>query len=147
MAVTPTPVFPQSIISSSCQITASQTVNTTTPLALVTAGTNGSKIDAFWITSSASAVQNVNIFSGTAAGTQSAGVGLIGALQVPATAGATHSVPAVDVLRSTQNPQLPYDAFGNKIIYLAPSQVLAVEAVTLPASGTVINFFATGANF
>lgn len=147
MAVTPTPVFPQSIISSSCQITASQTVNTTTPLALVTAGTNGAKIDSFWITSSASAVQNVNLFFGIAAGTASAGVGLIGEVQVPALAGATHSVPTVDVLRSTQNPHLPYDAFGNKVLYLAPSQVLAVEAVTLPATGTVINFYASGANF
>lgn len=143
MAVTPTPVFPQTIFNSCVSATSgSTTVAITNALTVFTAGTNGSKIDMFNISSSAAAACDVNILWQISSVTY-----LLGTVQATALAGATDNAPAIDVLRSANLPALSYDAFGNKIMYLASGTALMIQAVTLPATTKALYFSVQGAHF
>lgn len=132
MPGTATPVFPQTIRNVVAQI-----ANSGSETDLFTAGANGSKIDAFCI-SSASAV-NVSVF--VKSGTPDIQIGFVA---VAANSGITAASPTVDVLRSPSMPFFSYDALGNRCLYLAANSVLRVQ---LSASNVTTSFFVQGADF
>lgn len=139
MAVTATPAFPQTIVNKVQTVTNS---DTTTAKTLYAAGTNGSKVDSLLVTSTDTVdrdlVLSVSISSTTY---------IIGTVKIPLTAGTINTVPTVDVLRHTQIPGLAYDAFGNKIMYLASGTTLQVAALATVTSGKQFVVFAQGADF
>lgn len=139
MAVTATPVFPQAVKNYTQTIAPG---DTTTVKSLAAAGTNGTKIDALLVTSNDTANRDLVLYA-----TISATNYPLGIVQIPLTAGTVNSVPTVDVLRSAQIPGLAYDAFGNKILYLASGTTLSVAAGTTVTTAKQLTIFAQGADF
>jgi len=132
MAVTATPIFPQAIATVVVAVTSSVATG-------FTAGANGSKITAIGASNSG-AISDLQIFyNGTAAANQ------IGIVSVPAGAGVTagSAVPTYDVLRSAQVPFFSYDSFGNRQMFVAPTNTLAFK--TSIASG--VNLYIEAASF
>lgn len=149
MAVTATPIFPQTIKNYGVQILPADTTTTKT---LVTAGTNGTKIDAINIQSTDTAARYVTLT------VQIAGAGTafpLGNIIVPLTAGsqATGTAPSVDALRAggTSNvaniPGFSYDALGNKCLFLSAGTILGVNVSSTVTAATAITVFAQGGDF
>lgn len=149
MAVTATPIFPQTIKSYGVQILPA---DTTTVKTLATAGANGSKIDAIIIQSTDTAAQYVTLT------VQVGGAGTafpLGNIIVPITAGsqATGTAPSVDALRAggTSNvaniPGFSYDSLGNKCLYLSAGSVLGVNTGTTVTTAKAVTVFAQGGDF
>lgn len=122
MAVTATPIYAQSISNASF-------VATTTATTAYSAGVNGARVHVFSCCNTTTGSVDLTVFIGGVAATNQVSV-----VAVPASSGNNNSTPPVDVLRSTQMPSLAYDAYGNKVIDLAPNGVIAIKA----SSGNVL---------
>ena len=139
MAVTATPAFPQAIN------TAVQTIlpaDTTTAKTIFTAGANGSKIDAIFVTSTDTAARDLIlnvVVSATAYP--------IGIVSIPITAGTVSTVPTVDYLRSAQVPSFSFDAFGNKCMYIAAGVTLTANVGVAVTAAKVITIVVQGSDF
>lgn len=136
MAVTNTPIFPQTQNPGVITIVPADAQAQKT---LLTAGANGTKVEALSICSSDTVARDVSIYL-----TRAAVNYLLTTVSIPAGAGqpaAPAAVPAVDVFRSAQIPGLAYDAFGNRYLLLKSGDTLTINApVTLTAAKTVTAF-------
>jgi hypothetical protein len=130
MAVTATPIFPQSLKNTAMTITAAETQTYKTAY---TAGTNGSKIEAMFLTSNDTSNRDISINL-----TISAVNYQLTLVQVPLSAGQTNAIPPVNVLTHANVGVFPLDALGNPFIYLASGTTLTINApVSLTAAKTV----------
>ena len=139
MAVTATPIFPQSVNNAGLQIVNATSTTITT---LLSAGTNGSKIE--WINAQTTDTSANNVFLYLYNGTTSFPLTEI---QVAASSGNATSTPAVSLLTSTQLPSVTYDANGNKYLYLASGWSLQVSVATAVTSGKTLTIVVQYENF
>jgi hypothetical protein len=139
MAVTATPIFAQTIVNGTQTILPA---DTTTVKAVLAAGTNGTKVEMLAVTSTDTTARDLGIYL-----TISATSYLIGTVSIPITAGFTNAIVTVDILRSTQLPFLPFDAMGNRCLYLASGTTLSVGTLTTVTTAKQITITCMGANF
>jgi hypothetical protein len=139
MAGTATPIFPQTVKSLAVQILPADASALKT---LVTGATNGTKVEAITVASTDTSARDVAVVM-----TISAVDYLLTTISIPANSGNTNALPAVDLLRSAQIPGLSYDAFGNKILYVASGAVLKVKATTTVTAAKEIDFLAVSGDF
>lgn len=117
MAVTATPIFPQSIVNSTVVIP-----GTTTTQTLITAGTNGTKVENISVSSTCASNVTINLYL-----TISATQYLLTQYNIPANSGNSTTIPAVSLLNNTQI-SLNYDNNGNKYYLLASGSSLQATA-------------------
>jgi len=138
MPVSNSPIFPQLIRTPGVSIAPG---DTTTRKSLLAGGANGTRVDAISIASTDTASRDVALWLYDGSTHR-----LLTTVTVPASSGNNNATPAIDVLRSTQIPGLPYDAAGNRILYVASGCTLEVSCtstvttactidVTIPAAG------------
>ncbi|RQS84325.1 hypothetical protein [Burkholderia seminalis] len=139
MAGTATPIFPQTVKCYAAQILNSDASNVKT---LVTGATNGTKIESISVATTDGTTRDVVLVM-----TISSVVYQLATINIPANAGNTNAIPAVDLLRHVQWPGLAYDANGNKILYVASGAVLGVKSTSTVTSAKEIDFLATGGDF
>jgi hypothetical protein len=141
MAVTATPIYPQTIKNWNVQIALADASNLKT---LVTGGTNGSKIESLFATSTETANTRDLQFVLTVSGTDY----ILDTINVPVNAGFTNNVAPLNILNSTTRfLWASYDAAGNRYLYIASGAVLKVKSLTTLASGKTIQVNASGADF
>lgn len=139
MAVTATPIFPQSVQNFVTKIQNADASNIKT---LVTGGTNGTKVESIIVSSTDTSARDVNIYI-----TVSSVNYLLTTISIPINSGNANNIAATDILRSTQIPALPFDNKGNKYIYIANGATLGFATTTTVTSGKEIDIFAQGGNF
>jgi hypothetical protein len=139
MAFSNQPIFPQGLVNGVQTFVAA---DTTTVKAIQAAGTNGTKIESFIVTSSDTAARDMAIYI-----TISAVNYLIGTVSIPITAGFIDSTVSVDIMRSAQIPGFAYDPNGNKYLYLAPGSTLSAAINTTVTTAKTITAFVQGGNF
>ncbi len=137
MATTSTPIFPQTINSSSQQILPA---DTTTLKTLYTGGANGSKVESILLTNTDTVAAYAIQFSVTI----SAVTYLLGTVNVPISSGNTIIAPAINALQSANLP-LSFDAFGNPYLYLASGAVLKINSLTTVNTGKIVSATCTAA--
>lgn len=137
MAVTATPVFPQTPKSSKVQILNADASNLKTAY---TGGSNGSKITGLIAASTDTSARDVQI------GITNGGTFFIlYTVSVPIGAGTVAGTPPVDLLNVTG---LPIDNDGQKYLYLqSASDTLQVKALTTVTTAKEIDINAIGSDF
>ncbi len=121
MAVTATPIFPQSIKN------VTKTILNADGTAWVTAypgGTNGSKIEGVYVSSTDTAAHDLQMSITIGAGTS-----LYTTINIPIGAGNTGTVPAINILASAQLASLPKDSNGNPYLYIGNGNSLQFSSV------------------
>jgi len=140
MSVTATPIYPQSIVN---DVLAIVNATGTTVTTLVTAGSNGTKIESLNLSNtdagSAYVVQLFVVVSSTNY--------LIGTVNVPLSSGNTVAAPAVSALTRANIPALAIDANGNPYLYLASGSSLALAVTVAITSGKTVAALAQGGNY
>lgn len=136
MAVTNTPIYPQSINQTAVTIVNADSTNKKTAY---TAGANGSKIEAIYITNTDTNAYTMNIYE-TISGTDY----LIGTVNIPLSSGNTTSAPTVNLFNMSTNfgVILNRDASGNPYLYLAASAIIKVAltgAITAAKTMTIVS--------
>lgn len=139
MAVTATPIFPQTIKNYVAQILPA---DASTVKTLVTGATNGTKIEAITVASTDTSARDVQLVM-----TISSVVYVLATVAIPINSGNTNAIPAVDILRNTQWPGLSYDSNGNKILYVASGSVLGVKALTTVTAAKELDILAIGGDY
>lgn len=141
MAVTATPVFPQTPKNYKVQILPADASGLKT---IATGGANGTKITAIIATSSDTAARNVTW------GITTGGVFFpLGTVQIPITAGQVDLTNvAVNLLDISKTPGLPIDSDGNPYILLSSaSDTLQIKSLTTVTAAKEIDVTAIGADF
>ena len=141
MAVTATPIFPQTITNEVITITNS------TGTGLVTAytgGTNGSKVEFWSVSSTDTAARYLQIWF-----TISATSYLLSTIAIPLTSGdgASGTVANINVLNNAYFVGLPKDSNGNPYLYIANGTTLQISVVTAVTSGKTITSVIHGGDF
>lgn len=134
MAVTSSPIFPQTLKTNVAQIAPADTTSLKT---LVTAGADGTRIDNILVTSTDTTARDLQFVI-----TISAVDYIIGTLQIPISSGNTNAVPIVSVFPHTQFAGLNQDVNGNKEFYLASGAVLKVKCLTTVTATRLISIIA-----
>lgn len=141
MAVTATPVFPQTPKNGKVQIANADAQNQKT---VYTGGANGSKIHGLILTSNDSSLAHDIQISITNGGTSF----ILGTVSVPINAGTVSGTPSVNGFAASALVGLPLDSDGNpEILLLSASDTLTVSAVVTVTSGKTVNVIAFGADF
>ncbi len=136
-----TPIFPATIKSWFAKIAPA---DTTTLKTLITAGSNGSRIDSIMASNTATASASDLQFVITSGGVDY----IIDTVQIPVNSGFTNAVVAVNILNhSTKFLWTTYDANGNRYMTLASGAVLKVKVLTTIATGKELSVFAQGADY
>ncbi len=140
MALTTTPVFPQTPNNGKVQIARSDGLATKS---IYTGGANGSKV--FAVIGASTSTGSIDVqFSIIRSGTTY----LMGTQTFTTGAGASGSVPSVNVFGSTQIPGLPIDSDNNPFLFLKDaSDVLSCAALSTVATATFITLTAFVADF
>ena len=142
MAVTATPIFPQTITNAVATIVPADTSSLKT---LYTGGSNGSRVENILVTNTdaaaAYAIQLTVVISATNY--------LIGTVNVPLSAGNTTAAPTVNLLSALNNfgPYICKDSNGNPYLYLANGAVLKVNSTTTVNTSKQVTFFAQGGDY
>ncbi len=141
MAVTATPIFPQTITNKVVTIVNADGTSLKT---LYAAGTNGSKVENILVTNTDTAAYTVQVYV-----TISATDYLIGSVNLPLSAGNTSSAPSINVLQATNNfgTSVNLDANGNSYLYLASGSTLKVAVTGAVTAAKTVTFFAQGGDF
>jgi hypothetical protein len=141
MAGTNLPIFPQTIANWSTVLV---NANGTSTVNFVSGATNGTKVESMMATSNNTSDLALDLWVNNGGSDT-----LLASILVVANSGnnSNLAIPAVDVLRSSQLPALPYDSNGNKYLYIAYGTNLKVSANVAVASGKVLGVWAAGANF
>ena len=143
MAVTPTPIYPQTLKNTATQITNATGTTITT---IYTAGTNGSKVEKVLIASTnASAIDCLVYVTISATSYQ------LGQISIPATAGTLNTVPPVSLFDALtgSTPLFPvqYDNNGNRYMYLANGSTLSISAASALTATKVWNVLVQAGDF
>lgn len=139
MAVTSTPVFPQTILSPVVQILPADTTSLKT---IYTAGSNGGVVMAILVGSTDTSSKDIQFYL-TIGGTDY----LLSTLAIAANSGFTNSVPMISVFASTQFANMLVDVNGNKALYMTAAAVLKVKALTTVTAAKAINIIAQCGDF
>jgi len=140
MAVTASPIFPQAIKNHQTQIATADASNLKT---LITGGTNGTKIEALVATSTDTSARDLQFVL-----TISAVDYILDTISCPANSGNTNSIATLNILsNATRFLWAPYDAAGNRYLYIASGTALKVRSLTTLTSAKVISVMAMGADF
>lgn len=139
MSNSPVPMFIQTIKTWAYQIT---NATGTTIETLVTAGVNGSKVEAVNISNTDTVAHTLSLYIND--GTTNH---LFATISIPASAGNATGTPPVNVLASANMSSLPYDANGNKFLYLKAGYALNIAITAAATTGTLIDAVATGGDF
>lgn len=140
MAVTSTPVFPQTPKNGKVQIA---NADAQTQKTVYTGGANGSKIHGLIFVSTDTSNRDVQI-SITNGGTSFP----IGTVSVVAGAGNASGTPSVNGFNTVNLVGLPVDSDGNpEILLLSASDTLTISALTTVTSGKLITATCFGADF
>lgn len=139
MAVTATPIFPQSVQTAGLAVVNATGTTITT---FITAGTNGSKIEWINAVTSDTAINNVTFYLYN--GTTSFPIGVV---QVPIGSGNTYSTPPLSIFASVNLPSLTYDANGNKFLYLPSGWSVQVSVLAAVTSAKQLTLTAQYENF
>ena len=134
MAVTATPIYPQTINPTVARIQNSDSTNKVT---LYTAGTNGCRISNIMVTSTETSSAKSLAFYITSSGTDY----LIGTVNIPANSGFTTSAATVFPIATTQFVSLDVDANGNRYFTLKSGQVLKASVAVAMTSGKFMDFY------
>lgn len=130
MAVTATPIFPQTIKNTAI------TILPATASAFVTAytgGTNGSKVENWIISSTDTTTRDLQVSF-----TISAATNLMTTINIPVNAGNTNAIPSINMLTQTQLPGLARDSNGNPYLYIASGTTLQISSTTTVTAAKVI---------
>lgn len=120
MAVTATPIFPQTIKNTTITIVNADAQAYKTAY---TGGANGSKIESWFVSSSDTSNRDITInFTISATNFQ------IAQISIPLTAGTVNTIPAVNILQSAMLPNVQRDAAGNPYMYIASGTTLTINA-------------------
>lgn len=138
MAVTPTPIYPQTIKNAAVTIV---NADGSTLKTVLTAGANGSKVENILVTSTDGTDRDINVYI-TVSGTDY----LVGTVKIALNTGNTNAIPSLNLLASSQLPT-NLDAQGNHYLYLIASGVLKVAATTTVTSAKTITFTAQYGDF
>lgn len=151
MAGTPTPIFPQTVknwfarlLPATGAYTIPSTASTTVTalVALVVGDVNGDKVESLTITSTDTAAQALVLMLVTASDSFCLGV-----VNIPLTSGTVTAVAPIDVLRSPVFAGLPFDANGNKYIYVPSGATLYLGTLTAVTAAKSIVAVASGGQF
>jgi hypothetical protein len=144
MAVTPTPIFPQSIISRVTVFTSA--TSTSTPVSILPTQTNGCKVEEILISSSDTSARDLLLYLDYS-GTNS----LFATISIPATSGQIDTISTVSVFKavsgSTTLFPLPLDANGNPYLYLDATTALTASPLTVITTAKVWNIAVIGGAF
>lgn len=139
MAVTATPIFPQTIKNSVVTIVNADASGAKT---VYTAGTNGSKIESWIISSTDSVARDLQIFMVISATSYQ-----MTTINIPINAGNTNAIVPVNILAHAQFPGLAKDSNGNPYIYLASGTSLTISSTTTVTSPKVIYSMIQGGDY
>jgi hypothetical protein len=106
---------------------------------LYTAGTNGSKCNALWLTTDDGTATHVVTVQLTNGGVRYGGLAVLTVLS----AGFANGVPALNLLAPTLWPGLPLDSDGNPYIQLASGDTLQATFATALTASTRISLVAS----
>jgi hypothetical protein len=139
MAVTSTPVFPQTIKNSFAKIV---TADASTFKTLYTGGANGSRIDLLLVTSTDTTARDVQLVI------QASGVDyILGTISIPINSGNTNAITHLSVFQNSIFPGLNVDAIGNRVLYLESGIILKAKTLTTVTAAKEVNFIVQGADF
>jgi len=141
MAVSNVPIFPQSFNQTITTIVNADGTNKKTAY---TAGINGSKLEAIYVTSTDTNAFTVNIYE-TLSGTDY----LIGTLNIPASSGNTTSAPTINILNNSGNfgSVLNIDSNGNRYMYLVANAIIKVAVTSAYTAAKTMSFISMGEDF
>lgn len=137
--MTATPVFPQTVKTNVSQILPA---DTTTLKTLVTPGTNGTRIDNIFVSSTDTSAKDLQFVL-----TVSSVDYVLGTLSIPANTGFTNSVPSISVFAHSQFVALNNDVNGNKHLFLANGAVLKVKSLSNVTTAKAISIIAQCGDF
>jgi hypothetical protein len=140
MALTATPVFPQTPKNGKLSVVSATSTSMTT---VYTGGTNGSKVFGMIAVSSDTIAHDVQI-----AISRSGTNYILGTVNVPIGAGNTGTVPSVNLFNNVQLVGLPIDSDNNPFVFLLDAtDLLAVSMVTQVSSGKAVSVTALATDF
>ena len=141
MAVTATPIFPQTILSPVVQILPADTTSLKT---IYTAGANGGLVMGIFCGSTDTANKDLQFYiTPNGSGTDY----LLSTVQCALNAGFTNAVPMLAVFASTQFANMLVDVNGNKALYLSAGAVLKVKALSTVTTAKAISVIAQCGDF
>jgi hypothetical protein len=144
MALSNVPFFPQALLSPPTQFTNS--TSTSTPTQLLAAQTNGVKLEAILVASTDTSARDINLYLNVSSTNY-----LIATVSIPANAGNSDSVPAVNLLSALTGASpllpIPRDSNGNPYMYLDSNTALYAAPATTITSGKVWNIVPIGESF
>ena len=138
MAVTATPIFPQTINNTVVTIVNADASNLKT---VYTAGAAGSRVENLLVTNTDTNPYTVQITVVISATNY-----LIGSVTVPLSAGNTTAAPSVNLFSALNNfgPYLCKDSNGNPYLYLASGSTLKVNTTGTVTAAKTVAFFCQG---
>jgi hypothetical protein len=141
MAVTPTPIYPQALNQTIVTIV---NADGTTLKTAFTAGANGSKLEALYVTNTDTNAYTMQIYE-TISGTDY----LIGTASIPLSSGNTTSAPTVNLLSPTGNfgSVLSIDSNGNRYLYLRASAIIKVATTGTVTAAKTVTIISVGEDF
>jgi len=134
-----TPIFPGTLKNYQVQILPADASN---PVTLVSAPTNGCKVESIAATSSDTSAVVVQLIA-----TISAVDYVLGEVTIPIAAGTNGSTKAVNMLNTTDLPWLRSDEAGRPYLYVASGTTLKVKAKTTVTAAKAVQFFAQAGDF
>lgn len=140
MAVTSTPIYPQTIKNWAVQILPA---DTTTIKTLLTGGTDGSVVEFISVHSTDTVARDLLFYLND--GTTNYPLFTV---NIPINAGNTNAIAAVAPLNQTTLwPAVPFNNSGNKFIYVASGWSLRVSATVAVSATRAISITAHGGNY
>lgn len=139
MAVTNTPVYPQTITVTPITIVNADSTNKKT---LYTAGANGSRIENVSVTNTDTAGYTLNIYI-TQGGTDY----LLGTVSLPLSAGNTTAAPTFNLLTNSNFAVLCKDANGNSYLYLSSGSTLKAAVTVAVTAAKTVTFLTQGGDY
>ena len=149
MAVTATPVFPQApklwtaaLLSTTGAFTfVANTATSAGKVTLVTAGANGTIIEALTVASTDTSARDLQLILLNTVDF------VLSTFAIAANSGFTNALPPIDILRATQTPGFAFDVNGNRILFLPSGTSLCVGTLTAVTAAKQISVTAFGADF
>lgn len=139
MAVTPTPIYPQTLKN---YIMSFAPADTTTAKIVVTPGLNGCKLLGLLVQSTDTADRDIVLSVLIASVNYN-----LATIKIPLNSGNTNALPNVDLFHLAQFPGLSIDAVGNRYMDLAFGTQLQIAMGTTITAAKQVNVFGWGADF
>jgi len=139
MAVTETPIFPQTVVN---EIQKIENADGTSLKTLITAGADGTRIDAIILTSTDTSHRDLQLFI-TISGTDY----LLATTTVQANSGNSNTIPSINLLASFNMVSLAVEANGNKVLFLKSGAILKIKTTTTVTAAKEVVALVVGGNF